>query len=186
MYKTSLRLPAELSPVETAILCESTDGLSAAYCAMREENHDQSPWVLEWLCNTPVESKTLRGRIETTAEIHGIALPNVLDFKNEDVPDRDWLSYSYKQFPPFSVGPFFIYGSHYEDGVPDGQIGLQIDAATAFGSGEHGTTKGCLQAMLDLKGQGGVPVERAGYGHGQRHFGSRSLETVEEPGAGRR
>ncbi|MCB9981860.1 MAG: 50S ribosomal protein L11 methyltransferase [Rhodospirillales bacterium] len=51
----------------------------------------------------------------------------------------------------------FIYGAHYNSGVPDGQMGLQIDAATAFGSGEHGTTKGCLQAMLDLKGQGACP-----------------------------
>lgn len=157
MHKSLLRLPAALSTIETAILGESISDLSVSHAALREDNHEKSPWVLEWLFDAPVADATLRGRIETTAEIHGIDLPKVLHFKNEAVPERDWLSYSYKQFPPFSIGPFFIYGSHYKDGAPDGQIGLQIDAATAFGSGEHGTTKGCLQAMLDLKGQGACP-----------------------------
>ena len=41
--------------------------------------------------------------------------------------------------------------------MPGAQIGLQIDAATAFGSGEHGTTAGCLRAMLDLKDSGVCP-----------------------------
>lgn len=84
-------------------------------------------------------------------------LPQDLEWRIVPVANQDWLAVSYEQFKPFSVGPFFIYGSHYQDGVPEGLIGLQIDAATAFGSGEHGTTKGCLQAMLDLKGQGACP-----------------------------
>lgn len=89
--------------------------------------------------------------------VPGVALPDSLNWQVAAVPDQDWLAVSYEQFKPFSVGPFFIYGSHFEDGAPEGQIGLQIDAATAFGSGEHGTTKGCLQAMLDLKGKGACP-----------------------------
>ena len=33
-------------------------------------------------------------------------------------------------------------------------MGLQIDAATAFGSGEHGTTAGCLEALAFLENDG--------------------------------
>lgn len=73
------------------------------------------------------------------------------------MPEQDWLAVSYEEFKPFSVGPFFIHGSHYEDAIPEEQIGLKIDAATAFGSGEHGTTRGCLEAMIDLKGRGACP-----------------------------
>lgn len=124
---------------------------------MRQENKHTSPWVIEWLFEEPPQESFLKGLIQTTAEIHSIDIPETFELTSEDVPERDWLSYSYKQFPPFSVGPFFIYGSHYEGDVPEGQMGLQIDAATAFGSGEHGTTKGCLQVMLDLKGQGACP-----------------------------
>ena len=67
------------------------------------------------------------------------------------------MARSYKLLPAFSIGEFFIYGSHHEGDVPDAQIGLQIDAATAFGSGEHGTTAGCMRAMLDLKEAGACP-----------------------------
>jgi ribosomal protein L11 methyltransferase len=35
--------------------------------------------------------------------------------------------------------------------VPKGFTPLQIDAATAFGSGEHETTQGCIQAFKKLK-----------------------------------
>lgn len=76
----------------------------------------------------------------------------------EDIPDRDWLAWSYQQFPPFAVGRFFIYGQHYKDDIPAGQTGLQIDAATAFGSGEHGTTAGCLTLMQDLCDSGAAPA----------------------------
>lgn len=114
------------------------------------------PWEIRFLSeNTPdtrVLEEILREALDNTA-----ALPEKFDWKTEPLPDTDWLAHSYRQFPPFSVGPFFIYGSHCEGSVPEGQIGLQIDAATAFGSGEHGTTKGCLQAMLDLKGRGACP-----------------------------
>jgi ribosomal protein L11 methyltransferase len=79
------------------------------------------------------------------------------EWSAEKIPDTDWLTASYKQFPAFDVGPFFIYGSHHDGKIPDDKIGLQIDAATAFGSGEHGTTKGCLLAMIDLKESGVCP-----------------------------
>lgn len=127
MYKVFLQLPANLSTVDVAILNESMGDLCTAHSALRTENNESAPWILEWLFDTQAEERVLSGRIETTAKIHGIDLPKILNFQNEDVPDRDWLAYSYRQFPPFSVGPFFIYGAHYNDGVPDGQMGLQID-----------------------------------------------------------
>ena len=157
MYKTSLLLSATLTDVEAAILAESAQDLCVSYSALRRENTQTAPWILEWLLDEPANENLLKARLSITAEVHEISLPEDLHFLHEDIEDRDWLSYSYKQFPAFSVGPFFIYGSHHEGGVPDGQFGLQIDAATAFGSGEHGTTKGCLEAMLDLKGQGACP-----------------------------
>lgn len=116
-------------------------------------------WQLEWIVSQPPNLKNL-------AQLaHEHAPPEWLNFfKNEslftleEIPqDTDWLKETYKNFPPFTVGPFFIFGSHYTDQVPATQTGLQIDAATAFGSGEHGTTKGCLMAMLDLKSIGACP-----------------------------
>lgn len=157
MFKISFMLPAHFTAVDMALLGQAAGDLSAAHSALREGGRDGAAWILEWLVDKDADGTVIEARVRIAAELHGVELPSGLEFVREAVPDLDWLEHSYQQFPPFSVGPFFIYGSHFEDGVPDGQLGLQIDAATAFGSGEHGTTKGCLQAMLDLKGQGACP-----------------------------
>lgn len=75
------------------------------------------------------------------------------------VEQKDWLKEVHKDFPPVTVGPFFVYGSHYEGAVPEGLIPLRVDAATAFGSGEHETTQGCLLALSALK-QAGAEFSR--------------------------
>lgn len=139
--------------------------MSSAFSLFRENNQDAQPWILEWVLGTKPQTEKLSDRIKIMAAVQNVHDIETLEFvwAIEEIPsDIDWLERSYKKFPPFSVGPFFIYGSHYdteqdENSVPDGQIGLQIDAATAFGSGEHETTKGCLMAMLDLKGLGVCP-----------------------------
>jgi len=69
-------------------------------------------------------------------------------------PEINWLEHVYESFPPITIGKFFIYGSYYEEKIPEGLIPLQIDAATAFGSGEHETTRGCIQAFDYLLKQG--------------------------------
>jgi len=72
---------------------------------------------------------------------------------SEKLPEKDWLRHVHDNFPPVRTETFFIYGSHYEGAVPEGLMGLKIDAATAFGSGEHETTRGCLMAFEQLKDQ---------------------------------
>lgn len=67
----------------------------------------------------------------------------------EPLPQQDWLQLSYQSFPPKPLGRFWIYGSHATEKPPAGSWPLQIDAATAFGSGEHPTTAGCL-ATIEL------------------------------------
>ena len=60
---------------------------------------------------------------------------------------RDWLAENRRDFPPLNIGRFWIYGSHVEARPPRHLKPLRIDAAQAFGSGTHGTTAGCLQAL---------------------------------------
>lgn len=148
-------MPADFRDETITLIGQSFGGLEVSFSALRQGNH-LGPWVLEWLFEDEPSAVFLNSHLH--AEIgETVKLPATLDWQIAPVPDKDWLAVSYEEFKPFSVGPFFIYGSHYESDAPEGQIGLQIDAATAFGSGEHGTTKGCLQAMLDLKGQGACP-----------------------------
>ncbi len=72
------------------------------------------------------------------------------EFGEESLPARDWLAENQLSFPPLRVGRFFVYGSHHDGKVPAGAIGIAIDAATAFGTGEHPSTRGCLLALERL------------------------------------
>lgn len=65
----------------------------------------------------------------------------------ERLPPRDWLRENQQSFPPRRIGRYFVHGSHRRAGAPAGAVGLLIDAATAFGTGEHATTHGCLLAL---------------------------------------
>lgn len=77
----------------------------------------------------------------------GQAVPK---YKIEKLPDTDWLKMSYQAFPSTKLGRYWIHGSHITDAPPAGSWPLQIDAATAFGSGQHPTTAGCLVALERL------------------------------------
>jgi ribosomal protein L11 methyltransferase len=65
--------------------------------------------------------------------------------------DIDWVTQVQKDFPPFSLGQFYVYGSHAKDTVPLNHYPLLIDAVAAFGTGEHDTTAGCLLALEGIK-----------------------------------
>lgn len=65
--------------------------------------------------------------------------------------DIDWVSKVQKDFPPFMVGRCYIYGSHAQQPIPANSVPLKIDAAAAFGTGEHDTTAGCLLALQWLR-----------------------------------
>lgn len=72
----------------------------------------------------------------------------------ERVVPYDWVAENQASFPPIPVGRYFIHGSHHRQQVPAGRIAIEIDAATAFGTGEHATTRGCLLALGVLARQG--------------------------------
>jgi ribosomal protein L11 methyltransferase len=63
------------------------------------------------------------------------------------LPDVDWVRRSLEGLAPVAAGRFFLYGSHDRDRRRAGGISLEIDAGTAFGTGHHATTSGCLLAF---------------------------------------
>ena len=63
------------------------------------------------------------------------------------LPDTDWVKHSLKGLAPIMAGRFFLHGSHDRERRRHGGIPLEIDAGTAFGTGHHGTTAGCLLAL---------------------------------------
>ena len=72
------------------------------------------------------------------------------EFKISELPQIDWVSKVQRSLKPVVAGRFFVYGSHDSDKVPPDCEPLLIEASMAFGTGHHGTTKGCLLALGKL------------------------------------
>jgi len=65
----------------------------------------------------------------------------------ETVAKKDWVAASLEGLMPVRVGPFVVHGAHDREKVSVNRIGIEIEAALAFGTGHHGTTQGCLAAI---------------------------------------
>jgi len=68
----------------------------------------------------------------------------------EPVAPADWVKESLSGLAPIRVGRFIVHGAHDRASVKPNDIGLEIEAALAFGTGHHGTTRGCLLALNAL------------------------------------
>jgi ribosomal protein L11 methyltransferase len=66
----------------------------------------------------------------------------------DTVEARDWVRASLADLVPVPAGRFVVHGSHDRDRVPPNKLAIEIEAALAFGTGHHGTTRGCL-LLLD-------------------------------------
>src|SRR5262249_8126779 len=63
------------------------------------------------------------------------------------VAARDWVAQSLKGLAPVAAGRFVVHGAHDRHRIPPNRVGIEIEAALAFGTGHHGTTLGCLFAL---------------------------------------
>jgi ribosomal protein L11 methyltransferase len=66
----------------------------------------------------------------------------------DTVEAKDWVKASLQDLVPVPAGRFVVHGSHDRDRVAPNKLGIEIEAALAFGTGHHGTTRGCL-LLLD-------------------------------------
>ena len=136
------RLLATIRGTEAAnavfmLLDDRADAVSAFETAPEE-------WRVEAYRQSPLLNAELGAQLALAAAAAGGTLA---EFSEEGLPARDWLVENRLTFPPLRVGRFFVYGSHYDGKVPAGTIGITLDAATAFGTGEHPSTRGCLLAL---------------------------------------
>ena len=65
----------------------------------------------------------------------------------DTVEARDWIAESLAGLKPVAAGRFTVHGEHDRAAVRLNRIGIEIEAALAFGTGHHGTTRGCLLAL---------------------------------------
>lgn len=83
------------------------------------------------------------------AAAHG-AQPFVIS----ELPEVDWVAHVRRELTPVRAGRFYVHGAHDAETVPEGVEALCIEAAMAFGTGHHNTTKGCLEALDRIANDG--------------------------------
>ena len=156
LFSVTLILPAGLDDAQAGCFLACVDDVALSSGLVRDLKAGNI-WRLNWLVEEKPDMLDLEIRRDLAGAMAGLdtEVTDTLVWIVEDLdPSINWLQRSYNELAAFSVGPFHIYGSHHDADpafrVPEGQVGLLIDAATAFGSGQHGTTAGCMEAIAAL------------------------------------
>src|SRR5262249_14793376 len=125
-----------------AYLGESLDAESTV-CAAFED--DDGGWHVAIHFRTAPDEAGLRRLVKLAAGETAAQALNI-----ETVAATNWVAQSLAGLKPVRAGRFLVHGAHDRAKVRANDIAIEIEAALAFGTGHHGTTRGCLQALTDL------------------------------------
>jgi ribosomal protein L11 methyltransferase len=123
------------------VVVEMFDPAETAAAAF--ENEQTLAWEVEVYFSWPPDEDEIRALVAASA---GPAAAEAVRF--DAIGEKDWVRASLEGLAPVPAGRFLVHGSHDRDRVPLNAIAIEIEAALAFGTGHHGTTRGCL-LMLD-------------------------------------
>ncbi len=104
-------------------------------------------WTIEGVKDQGAKEAELAGALALAALVTGLEiLPT-----RRPTEAEGWLARNQQSFPEQLVGKrFAVRGTHLKGRAPVGRLELLLDAGIAFGSGEHGSTRGCLRAFEQI------------------------------------
>jgi ribosomal protein L11 methyltransferase len=123
----------------TDILGEVFDPAETAVAAF--ETEDGRAWLLEAYFASEPDEAAIR---ELIRPIVGAQAEQA---RFETLAQKDWVQASLEGLRPVRAGRFLVHGAHDRDQVRANDLAIEIEAALAFGTGHHGTTRGCLLAL---------------------------------------
>jgi ribosomal protein L11 methyltransferase len=127
-------------------LAEVFEGEQVAASAFEEPD---GRWSLAVHFRDRPDEPAVRALVEAAA---GPGAAQALAF--ETLAPTDWVKTSLAGLVPVHAGRFTVHGAHDRARLRANRIGIEIEAALAFGTGHHGTTRGCLLALERIvKGQ---------------------------------
>jgi ribosomal protein L11 methyltransferase len=137
--RLSDRLMEALTDGETAVVSFEEAGREAGKDSSKDTGNS---WAVEIYFERPPDHDAVRALLRDLA---GDAAGERVSFTT--VAARDWVAQSLAGLKPVPAGRFVIHGAHDRHRIPQNRIGIEIEAALAFGTGHHGTTRGCLLAL---------------------------------------
>jgi ribosomal protein L11 methyltransferase len=123
------------------IFVETFDPTETAAAAFEEP--DGKTWAVEIYFADPPDESSMR---ELIAAVSDTETAQAARF--EQIAKQDWVQNALAGLKPVRAGRLVVHGSHDRCGLRANDVGVEIEAALAFGTGHHGTTLGCLR-MLD-------------------------------------
>ena len=99
-------------------------------------------WMVAIHFAAPPNETAVRALVGLAA---GPAAANSLVF--ERLAERDWVKESLDGLSPVEAGRFVVFGPHDRARIRTNRTGIEVAASLAFGTGHHGTTRGCLLAL---------------------------------------
>lgn len=109
--------------------------LESSSVSVVEVDEDCGLWRVEVCCGSDVSPNAVAG---FSGECTRFAI--------EPLSDIDWVARSLEGLGPVVAGRFVVHGRHHRRSLRPGGVAVEIEAATAFGTGHHATTLGCLLA----------------------------------------
>jgi ribosomal protein L11 methyltransferase len=122
------------------IIVETFDPTETAAGAF--EIDDGPAWSVEVYFADQPDEDDIRALIEAVSDAETAARAEFGEIAKED-----WVGKSLAGLEPVRAGRVVVHGSHDRDRLRSNDIGVEIEAALAFGTGHHGTTLGCLEAL---------------------------------------
>jgi len=107
-------------------------------------DEDGEIWRVEGVKDQGEGEEMLATALSLAAAATGVVAP----LQRAPTEAEGWLARTYSGFPEQLVGRrFAVRGTHLTGPFTPGRVTLVLDAGIAFGSGEHGSTRGCLRAL---------------------------------------
>jgi ribosomal protein L11 methyltransferase len=102
----------------------------------------QHRWRVTFYVHSDVAEAAIRALVIATA---GAAAGKALRFIR--VAAKDWVAEGLLGLKLVIAGRFVVHGAHDRGCAAPNRVGIEIEAAQAFGTGHHGSTRGCLLAL---------------------------------------
>jgi ribosomal protein L11 methyltransferase len=138
-----MRLPTDMATATrlASRLGEMLDADENAIAAF--ESADETHWLVEVFFSQPPDEALMRELVTiAVGGAAGVSAARQVVF--DTIAPKDWIGASLDGLKPVRAGRFLIHGSHDRPAIKPNDIAIEIEAALAFGTGHHGTTRGCL------------------------------------------
>jgi ribosomal protein L11 methyltransferase len=113
------------------------------------ESADETHWLVEVFFSREPDEALLRELVTVALGAEaGRKAAAAATF--DRLAPKDWIAASLEGLTPVRAGRFLIHGSHDRGLVRSNDIAIEIEAALAFGTGHHGTTRGCLELLAAI------------------------------------